>query len=323
MLSAALNSLEHSQSILRTDNPQEARYIGNKLPVKQVWDAQKDEKMYLVVLNKFSQNKELAIKLVATGNMKLYEATRCPYWASGLTLSSNEWAKGFIPGQTRLGDILMRVRDELRPLYQMVAQPTSDEGLSQAESLALTGSIYPSRPPPPHLIKEMVKKPPPNFSTQNRFSVLTEDSDMHSDKNRGPCLGAEAPPLHTSSVPFSTPVPSKEKSDVRPSEQLIDNNNPPVYEATSERASYEQSSAIDTDPATNHTDEGPSSNSQLFQTEAIGTQTIGDSDFMGYANYLNFGQYGFSPEKSDLEITPSKAKGFKAKLGKMFNRLSV
>lgn len=115
---SALNKLEASQDILKTENPAAARVIGNRLPLKQEWDRQKDERMFTIVMNKFSQNKDLAIKLVATGNNRLFEATKCPYWASGYTLGSKEWYKGYIPGQNRLGEILMRVRDDLRPHYQ-------------------------------------------------------------------------------------------------------------------------------------------------------------------------------------------------------------
>lgn len=65
---SCLNELESSQSILRTDDPKEARETGNHLPQTIKWDAQKVEKMFLIVLNKFTQNKILARKLIDTGN---------------------------------------------------------------------------------------------------------------------------------------------------------------------------------------------------------------------------------------------------------------
>lgn len=141
---SCLNELEASPSILKTSDPKEARLAGNRLPPTIKWDSQNDEKMFFIVVNKFMQNKTLAKKLVETRNCKLYEANRCPYWATGLT--SREWARGLIPGQNRLGNILEKVRDELRPFYQDTTATTSDQHPSPTEALALSAQL-PLKPP--------------------------------------------------------------------------------------------------------------------------------------------------------------------------------
>lgn len=173
---ACVNNLEASQSILRCSDPKDIREKGNKIEPNIKWDQQKDEKMRMIVLNKFSQNKDLALKLIDTGNIRLIEATRCPYWGAGLTLGSRDWGKGYFPGQNKLGVLLMDIRDELRPLFQEAVMPTPDS-LSPAESLALATTDKPDKipVPPPHVVRKMVEQPPPSFATKNRFAPLQSD----------------------------------------------------------------------------------------------------------------------------------------------------
>lgn len=130
----------------------------------------------MIVLNKFTQNRELALKLISTGNLRLIEATRCPYWGAGLTLSSREWGKGYFPGQNKLGALIMEVRDELRPLFQQAVMPTPDS-LLPAEALALATSDRPDQMPipPPRVVQHMVSQPPPPVPTQNRFAPLCDE----------------------------------------------------------------------------------------------------------------------------------------------------
>lgn len=123
--------------------------------------------------------------------MGLFEATRCPYWPAGLSLTSREWARGLIPGQNRLGNILAKVRNELCPYYQDITMTTSDQHASPAEALALSAqlplksprkeissSTAGNMPPllPPHNINQMLSQPPPSFTTANRVQPLTEEA---------------------------------------------------------------------------------------------------------------------------------------------------
>lgn len=61
--------------------------------------------MYEICLAKFSQNEELKIKLLATGDEHLEE---------GNTWGDRIWGTVNSKGQNHLGKILMRVREELR-----------------------------------------------------------------------------------------------------------------------------------------------------------------------------------------------------------------
>lgn len=176
---ACVNNLEASQSILKSDDTKDIQSAGNPILPNPKWDQQKDDKMMMIVLNKFTQNKELALKLIATGNTRLIEATKCPYWGAGLTLNARDWNKGYFPGQNRLREIIMKVRDELRPLFQPAIIPHPDN-LSAAESLALATSDRANQipVPSPTVVKQMIQQPPPPppLALSNRFAPLQDGS---------------------------------------------------------------------------------------------------------------------------------------------------
>ena len=65
----------------------------------------KDQIMYEIVLNKFSQNEELREKLIATGD---------EYLAEGNTWHDTYWGVCNGKGKNKLGKILMQVREELK-----------------------------------------------------------------------------------------------------------------------------------------------------------------------------------------------------------------
>ncbi|KAL3103828.1 hypothetical protein niasHT_020857 [Heterodera trifolii] len=87
------------------------------------WQTVKRELMQRVVYEKFRQNQPLCEALLRTGFVRLVEASTDRYWAAGLRItdeaihSSNNW-----PGRNELGWLLMRVRDQLRPLPHHVHQ---------------------------------------------------------------------------------------------------------------------------------------------------------------------------------------------------------
>jgi ribA/ribD-fused uncharacterized protein len=73
-------------------------------PLRADWEQVKDEIMLRAVRAKFTQHADLAALLLATGDALIVEHTRRDrYWG------------GDGAGANRLGQILMRVRDELRP----------------------------------------------------------------------------------------------------------------------------------------------------------------------------------------------------------------
>jgi ribA/ribD-fused uncharacterized protein len=78
-----------------------------KRPLRKDWESVKDSIMHEAVLAKFSQHADLREMLLGTGDAKIVEHTENDsYWGDG----------GDGSGRNMLGQILMRVREELRAL---------------------------------------------------------------------------------------------------------------------------------------------------------------------------------------------------------------
>lgn len=87
-------------------NPIIDEYLNqHKVLLRLDWDIVKDDIMYESVLQKFLQNYDLQKFLLETNETRLVEHThRDSYWADG----------GDGSGKNKLGEILMRVRHEIR-----------------------------------------------------------------------------------------------------------------------------------------------------------------------------------------------------------------
>lgn len=82
-----------------------AKRYGREIAMRLDWEEIKDNVMYNIVFAKFSQHKDLAALLDATGDRKLIE---------GNTWGDVYWGTVNGIGKNRLGEILMRVRYNLR-----------------------------------------------------------------------------------------------------------------------------------------------------------------------------------------------------------------
>ncbi len=97
----------HEEAIRRTDSPMIAAKMGRdrSKPLRMDWEAVKDEIMLKAVRAKFTQHKDLAKILLNTGSALIVEHTgNDNYWGDG----------GHGRGKNMLGQILMRVREELK-----------------------------------------------------------------------------------------------------------------------------------------------------------------------------------------------------------------
>lgn len=86
-------------------SPDDSKHLGRRVNIRPDWDDVKDEIMYKIVKAKFEQNKDLAEKLIATGNEELQEGN---WWGD------KYWGVYQGEGRNQLGKTLMRVREELR-----------------------------------------------------------------------------------------------------------------------------------------------------------------------------------------------------------------
>lgn len=104
-----LDPLER-KSVANAATPGRAKRLGRKIALRSDWEAIKSDVMLQGLRLKFA-NPVLAEKLLATGNKILVEGT---------TWHDNEWGDcscdkcKHIPGQNKLGKLLMQVREELR-----------------------------------------------------------------------------------------------------------------------------------------------------------------------------------------------------------------
>lgn len=99
----------YREKIRTAATPKTAKQLGRtrKLPLRADWDAVKDDIMYRAVKAKLTAHEKLGAVLLSTGEEALIEAAPTDYyWGAGRDGS----------GKNRLGEILMRVRDELRRL---------------------------------------------------------------------------------------------------------------------------------------------------------------------------------------------------------------
>jgi N-glycosidase YbiA len=99
---------EHEEAVRMCKKPSEAANMGRsrKLPLRRDWESVKDQVMLDAVRAKFTQHADLKELLLSTGDAKLVEHTENDaYWGDG----------GDGSGKNRLGQILVRVRDELAP----------------------------------------------------------------------------------------------------------------------------------------------------------------------------------------------------------------
>jgi ribA/ribD-fused uncharacterized protein len=93
--------------VRRAKSPMIAARMGRsrKRPLRKDWESVKDSIMHDAVLAKFTQYEDLQATLLATGALTIVEHTeKDRYWGDG----------GDGSGKNRLGQILMRVREELR-----------------------------------------------------------------------------------------------------------------------------------------------------------------------------------------------------------------
>lgn len=88
-----------------TIRPNQAKRLGRQVNLRADWEQIKDSVMYDVVLAKFSQNDDLKTKLLATNERLLVEGN---WWKDKI------WGVAEGKGDNRLGEILMRVRKELK-----------------------------------------------------------------------------------------------------------------------------------------------------------------------------------------------------------------
>ena len=86
-----------------TLKPDAAKKLGRNVSLRSDWEEVKDQVMYEICLAKFTQHPDLMHRLLLTGNRPLEE---------GNTWNDQEWGTVNGVGQNKLGNILMKIREE-------------------------------------------------------------------------------------------------------------------------------------------------------------------------------------------------------------------
>ena len=98
---------EHVEAVRKASTPKRAAQIGRDRarPLRSNWENIKDDVMFRAVLAKFRTHTDIQQILLDTGDAQIVEnAPSDYYWGCGKDGS----------GKNRLGEILMRVRDQLQ-----------------------------------------------------------------------------------------------------------------------------------------------------------------------------------------------------------------
>lgn len=94
------------ENIWAAKTASEAKSLGQRCPLSPTWEADKNNIMYSILVAKFSQSPILKELLLSTGEKYLEETNDWgdTYWGKDTVKGGHNW----------LGEILMRVREELR-----------------------------------------------------------------------------------------------------------------------------------------------------------------------------------------------------------------
>lgn len=113
-----------AQSIYDDQRPFMAKRLGKLVKgfTNEIWKDMREQAMYIACWEKFSQNEDLAVELLNTGELEIVEASPIDFiWGVGLApddpkvLDPANWK-----GLNLLGKTLMRVRADLRAYLQTV-----------------------------------------------------------------------------------------------------------------------------------------------------------------------------------------------------------
>ena len=111
--SIVANDLRTAHRITTAPSALEAKRLGDGIRETPEWRLKREAVLNDVLNAKFTQNKDLAANLIATGDKKLHEATASSYYGIGAGLHSRQVRDGTHTGENKLGHALQKLRTEL------------------------------------------------------------------------------------------------------------------------------------------------------------------------------------------------------------------
>ena len=109
------NDIDSSEDILCAKTPSSAKLIGSKVKNFNIteWNKVKESVMLDLLKIKFGPGTDMAKKLVATAGKSLAEAGQSTTYSIGMSLNNKDLFKSDKWGRNVLGNLLMKVREEL------------------------------------------------------------------------------------------------------------------------------------------------------------------------------------------------------------------
>ena len=110
-------NLTTAKSIMESNDPSKIKSFGRKIKNydDNIWNSTRYNVMYDALKFKFSHNNNLKHILLSTGNKIIVEAAaRDKIWGAGMTAQQIINNNYNLKGQNLLGQLLMRVRDEMK-----------------------------------------------------------------------------------------------------------------------------------------------------------------------------------------------------------------
>ena len=109
-----MGATETARKIISTTDPYIVKDLAKQLtPSSRKWDTTKDGILYNLMQIKFENNVELKDKLLATGKLDLYEATRDKHFGCGYLLKQKKDINAANPNLNQTGKWLMLIRSML------------------------------------------------------------------------------------------------------------------------------------------------------------------------------------------------------------------
>lgn len=135
-----MGEINMAAKILRTSRPLQAKTLGDKFKDSEEWMEERAKCMLNGTMAKYTQNVDLARKLLKTGDNGLYEATTDSFFGAGIGLGSNLWATGKWKGNNAAGKICMNVRSFLK---EEIDKGTELDTIANKISYPVSPSIIP------------------------------------------------------------------------------------------------------------------------------------------------------------------------------------
>jgi ribA/ribD-fused uncharacterized protein len=111
-----LEDPKRKEEIMREDDPVKILHAGKRVVnnANKNWADVEQEVMLKVNREKYAQNYGVRAALMATQGTKLAEANpHCTHWGIGVSILSEEREKSPTWGKNLMGEILMKIRDEI------------------------------------------------------------------------------------------------------------------------------------------------------------------------------------------------------------------